>query len=254
MKGVSEPIRRLLSGLGIRGEFRPPPSSWQILMKVRDPMQPDEKSNVVYRIPCKVVLQQMYECSKLRSVPTTFGGLCTPSNLLCYALEINAHMRIRTVLACTCNMATSSAGSSGSGASCSDSGSRSRSDVWKFFEKKKEIKKAKCTLRGKELAFHGGTSNLREHLLKVHPLLYQKPQRGDIDTFFKPKQCSEARAKEITERVARMLALDLKPLRTVECDGFWDLMAYLEPSCKVPSQTHIATVLHHKHELGKEQL
>ena len=99
---------------------------------------------------------------------------------------------------------------------------------------------------------HGETSNLREHLLKVHPLSYQKPQCGDIDTFFKPKQCSEARAKEITECVARMLALDLKPLRTVECYGFRELMAYLEPGYKIPGRTHIATVLRHKH--GKEQL
>jgi len=110
------------------------------------------------------------------------------------------------------------ASSSGVGsASCSSGGSgRAPSDVWKFFEKKKEAKKAKCTVCGKELAFHGGTSNLRDHLLKMHPLSYQKPQRGSIDTFLKPRQCSEARIKEITERIASILALDLRPLRTVE--------------------------------------
>ena len=50
VKGVSQSIRQLLSGLGIRVGFRPLPSLQQILMKVKYSMQPDEKSNVVYRI------------------------------------------------------------------------------------------------------------------------------------------------------------------------------------------------------------
>ena len=98
--------------------------------------------------------------------------------------------------------------SSGAGSASCSSGGSGRADVWKFFEKKKEAKKVKCTVCGKELAFHGGTSNLRDHLLKMHPLSYQKPQRGSIDTFLKPRQCSEARAKEIMERIVSMLALD----------------------------------------------
>jgi len=59
------------------------------------------------------------------------------------------------------------ASSSRSGsASCSSGGSgRTPSDVCKFFEKKKEAKKAICTVCGKALAFHGGTSNLHDHLL-----------------------------------------------------------------------------------------
>ncbi len=157
-------------------------------------------------------------------------------------------------MASSLRSASGTTSSSASGDSSSSGSGRVQSDVWKFFEKRKEAKKAKCQLCNKELAFHGGTSNLRDHLSKVHPLSYRKPQPGGIDTFVKPRQCSEARAKEITERIARMLALDLRPLRTVECDGFRDLLAYLEPGYRVPSRTHVTTVLRHKHELGKEQL
>ena len=41
------------------------------------------------------------------------------------------------------------------------------SDVWRCFEKIKEEKKAKCILCLRKLAYHRGTSNLREHLVKI---------------------------------------------------------------------------------------
>ena len=50
------------------------------------------------------------------------------------------------------------------------------SDVWEFFEKNAEAKKVKFSLCSKQLIFHEGTTNLRDHLLKVHPLRYKKSE------------------------------------------------------------------------------
>ena len=49
----------------------------------------------------------------------------------------------------------------------------SRSDTWTWFVKCNGRKKAKCNLCGKDLAFHGGTTNLREHLSAKHPWDYR---------------------------------------------------------------------------------
>ena len=49
-----------------------------------------------------------------------------------------------------------------------DSSASHKSDVWQYFTKGKERKKAKCQLCSKELVFHSGTTNLREHLMNRH--------------------------------------------------------------------------------------
>ena len=48
------------------------------------------------------------------------------------------------------------------------------SDMWEFFEKKTEVKKVKFSLCSEQLIFHEGTTNLRDHLLKLHLLHYKK--------------------------------------------------------------------------------
>lgn len=90
------------------------------------------------------------------------------------------------------------------------------SDVWKCFEKLKEEKKAKCILCLRKLAYHGGTSNLREHLVKIHPLKYKakmgessKAKQTSLDCVLKPRQCSESHSREITERVINMIAMEI---------------------------------------------
>ena len=72
-------------------------------------------------------------------------------------------------------------------------GKRKVSDIWQYFVKKKEERKAQCKVCGKELAYHGGTSNLREHLCNIHPLKYSgsghssesSSKEGPIDRVFK---------------------------------------------------------------------
>ena len=51
-----------------------------------------------------------------------------------------------------------------------------------------------------------------------------------------------------------MLALDIRPVHMVECEGFKDLMACLEPVYTVPSRKLITIMICRKHEVGKELL
>ena len=101
--------------------------------------------------------------------------------------------------------------------------STGKSDVWKFYEKIVDSNKVKCLLCSKQLSYRGGTSNLRDHLVSQHPLNY-KPKgtkkQVTLDSFSKSRHCPEARAKEITDRIINMLAVDLRPAYMVECEGF----------------------------------
>jgi len=134
-----------------------------------------------------------------------------------------------------------------------------RSDVWDHFRKKE--KTAVCCYCQKELAFCGGTTNLRDHLTRIHPLKYtleaEKNKAGTsnkIDTFVRRTVCSEGHAKKITSLMVEMLVLDLRPAATVEGVGFKRLINYLEPDYKVPSATHMAKCLTDMYETAKSRL
>ena len=147
-------------------------------------------------------------------------------------------------------VSSSSPGSSGS----TFSSRRPSSDVWKYFVKLKEARKAECKLCLKKLAYHRGTSNLCEHLLKVHPLNYQTPSSAhqlSINNCLKLKLCSQARAKAITEKIVRMIILDIRPIHIVECPGFGDMVSVLEHGYVMPSRKTVKSLIFHLYEESK---
>ena len=115
-----------------------------------------------------------------------------------------------------------------SGLDCSDSQSdvssiRNISDVWKYFTKTPDKKKTICSICHKELAYSGGTTNLRDYMSSKYPLQYfpaseiptgSKPTT--LDGFVRVSKCSEARAKSITEWVSQMIVQELRSIRLVE--------------------------------------
>ena len=110
-------------------------------------------------------------------------------------------------------MATSS-GSSASGTSnASSTSSTERSDVWKH-----GTKNVTCRLCAKQLAYHGGTTNLRDHLTRVHMDKYKPAKRTDdqpsLETFV--RKCSDARAKLINELIVDVVTMDIRPLAIVD--------------------------------------
>ena len=60
---------------------------------------------------------------------------------------------------------------------------------------------------------------------------------------------SEARAKDITDRIVSMLVLDLRPVYMVECERFKDLVACLEPGYTIPSRKLITSNFRQKHQV-----
>ena len=69
----------------------------------------------------------------------------------------------------------------------SNSATTSHSDVWKYISKDSRSASATCTLCEKVLAYRGGTSNLRDHLLCSHPREYhhKDKQQSTLDSIVK---------------------------------------------------------------------
>ena len=93
-----------------------------------------------------------------------------------------------------------------------------RSDVWKWFKKVSDSTKVECILCSKTVAYRGGTTNLRNHLVYKHPLIYKpkaqskgeegSSKQGTLDAVVKSHYCSEAKAKVITDKILMMIALE----------------------------------------------
>ena len=160
---------------------------------------------------------------------------------------------------------SSSVESDGEVESSSDSSSyasnkRKKSDVWPFFEKKGTSKVTSKLCKG-DYAYRGGTSNLREHLVRIHPSDFYAVSKGKeplkqstIDGFVSRAKCSVVRSKQITELIVTMVACDIRPAAIVEGECFKGLLKFIEPGYKVPTSTHIAKIIHEKHILGKRLL
>ena len=78
-----------------------------------------------------------------------------------------SHMRI------LCNQINAMASGSGAGWDLGDSFRHNRSDVWQYFKKEGSINVI-CTLCKGKFAYHGGTSNLQDHLQRSHSAVYAR--------------------------------------------------------------------------------
>jgi len=87
---------------------------------------------------------------------------------------------------------------SGSG----DSSRLSRSNVWQHFE-------------ARMLAYHGGTSNLRDHLLRSHFAMYAHDS-GQPKIASKVQKCSPARAKILDNLMVGLTVHGLQPTRMIK--------------------------------------
>ena len=63
-----------------------------------------------------------------------------------------------------------------------------------------------------------------------------------MDIYSKKHSCSNERAAVISNLIAGMIVNDLHPIKVVNGKGFQELMAYLEPGYKLPSDTHFTNL------------
>ena len=149
---------------------------------------------------------------------------------------------------------------------------KTESAIWDHFSKEKAAGVAKCTLCSKELKWNGSTtSNLWNHLRLYHssvisssedlkPIVRRAASLPSSSTtqlrldgcFGKPSRCSVARALRITNLLVEWCARNIRPLCVVNDEGLKALLLFLEPHFKVPSRTHLQSVLRRKHALARE--
>jgi zinc finger BED domain-containing protein 1 (E3 SUMO-protein ligase ZBED1) len=140
------------------------------------------------------------------------------------------------------------------------------SNVWQFMNKLDCGKKAECKLCMKKLAFHGGTTNLHNHLRDVHPLQYKVaskeavsfgPKQSKLTEFsrFAPsKSCPQERGNKIDDLIVNFIIKDMRPLNSVNGTGFQSLVKFFEPGYKLPSRTHLKHQVIQKYQRGKQIL
>ena len=131
--------------------------------------------------------------------------------------------------------------------------SSKKATCWEYFEKvlnsenstKGKAKyRVSCTFCGDELAYHGATSAMHEHLKRKHPIetAADQPQpkaakQMKLEAFTACKTSKEG-ADHINTLVTGVIVRDLRPVNIVNGDGFKALMAYLEPGYRLPSDRY----------------
>ncbi|XP_032869171.1 zinc finger BED domain-containing protein 1-like isoform X1 [Amblyraja radiata] len=135
---------------------------------------------------------------------------------------------------------------------------RAQSRYWTFFgfqgdtlgrilDKTKII----CKLCGVRLSYSGNTTNLRQHLIYKHRQEYNQLV-GVTPATQKETQDHPARTPMVmttpvgrtTRAISDFIVTDLLPLRTIEGEGFVQMMSVLEPTYKIPTVAFFAqTVL-----------
>ena len=94
---------------------------------------------------------------------------------------------------------------------CAEKAHKTRSEVWKFYERKNTS--VECKLCHSSLAYHGGTSLMKEHLKRKHPA--NSPfsaengyKQRKLDAFAKNRPCSSERTSAISKQILVMIVRD----------------------------------------------
>ena len=94
--------------------------------------------------------------------------------------------------------------------------------------------------------------NLCDHLTSQYVLCYNPDKKNEskkktLNRFIiRPAKCSDALMKNITDRVTQMIVQDLRPIRVVECEGFRNLINYLETGYIMLSKKQFTTDINYK--------
>ena len=101
------------------------------------------------------------------------------------------------------------------------------SDVWEHFKKIAIKPKVRCITCGNIYAYQGGTTNLRNHLMAKHSIIYTADSKSSKKSLtmqskldFKHRKCSEEKSQEITYHILYMICADLRPFRMVS-SHYW---------------------------------
>ncbi|XP_043535584.1 E3 SUMO-protein ligase ZBED1-like isoform X2 [Chiloscyllium plagiosum] len=243
---IGEEYARTL-GLKLGEHFKYEFGEKELLMKLFQDLQ----SKVPDGIPSHVNPHEQYNCSDL------------------VASIIHAH-KANVQSSGICHMNRDAPGTMLEGTQNLVSLGRAQSRYWTFFgfqgdalgrilDKTKII----CKLCGVRLSYSGNTTNLRQHLIYKHRQEYNElvggtsaPQKG-LDSY--PQDLTSRTVKGVTPPIGRttraiseFIVTDLLPLKTIEGEGFVQMMSVLEPTYKIPTVSFFAqSVLQDMHNQAK---
>ena len=128
---------------------------------------------------------------------------------------------------------------------------KNESGVWKWFTKLSKDE-SMCSVCQKKISRKGAsTTALRRHIQQQHAAIYKisgaltctankstTNKEGEIEAVM--LEADSARAKNITDAIARMMVLDCQPFSIVSDTGFKNLIKILEPTYSIPCRTRFS--------------
>lgn len=144
-------------------------------------------------------------------------------------------------------------------------GCRRKSIIWNYFNKTKKDE-ATCSVCLKVLKYFGGTSNFKQHLLRIHPTikLEEPPDTPELPPKSEPEEdhksespfepqiqltllgdtntndLSESKIAEIDSKLLKIITKDYQPVSFVESEGFLEYSRELQPLYKPPNGKRLA--------------
>ena len=143
-----------------------------------------------------------------------------------------------------------------------DASGKKRAWVWKHFVKSDTDETPVCKICSSQVkATSGNTTNLKNHLARKHPNVMSEEdeleakkknaksavvgsssssqQNPSLDSLWAKLGPNTKRHKDITLAIAKYIAIDLRPLNSVNDKGFNELIQTLEPRYQMTGRTHI---------------
>ncbi|XP_017477134.1 PREDICTED: zinc finger BED domain-containing protein 1-like [Rhagoletis zephyria] len=131
------------------------------------------------------------------------------------------------------------------------------SSVWKYFNKSDDKKLAKCVKCAREYKTSGNTTNLRDHLKRMHPNIEKdedefsttssscRTSSRSVSSFFKRAieyDSSSQRKADIDVALASLIGEGMQPFNLVEDTSFRNFVKVLDPRYVLPSKNTLKNV------------
>ncbi|KAM3867730.1 E3 SUMO-protein ligase ZBED1-like [Diretmus argenteus] len=129
-----------------------------------------------------------------------------------------------------------------------------KSPMWDYFIA--DGNTVRCKLCDAALQYTSSTSTMMYHVKNKHPgaMCEAGGAQPKITSMFGGRQCDARRSENVTQLVHRMIEKDMLPISVVQCQGFIELINYLEPQYEMPSRDTVTKRIEKHYKVKKEEL